>query len=195
MDLLIAKFFNQLGQGTFIDDLSIIISYNIFFIAIFLLFGAWFLFREKITFKKYVIAIFIAVGLQYAISDGFFKFVIPEYLGIERERPYIAHPQEIIPIGEQNTSASFPSNHSSSVAAVLGVVAYFYRKSWKWVAVFIILTALSRMHNGMHYPTDVIGGTILGLLYSWLAVWLSERYFVKINSLIDRILRIFKLNK
>ncbi len=36
--------------------------------------------------------------------------------------------------------------------------------------------ALSRLHNGMHYPTDILGGIVLGLIYGVIAIILSKKY-------------------
>ena len=175
MDFIIAKFFNQLGRGTVVDALSIIVSYNGLFIALFLLAGSISLFGDGVDFKKFILALAIAVALHYSISEGFLKTVVPQYFGL-RERPYIAHSQEIFPLGTRSVSTSFPSNHMSSVAATLGVLACFRRKYRKAVLAFIVLTGLSRMHNGMHYPSDVLGGLFLGLGYSQFAVYLVNRY-------------------
>jgi len=150
--------------------------------------------KDKIKGKQVFLAVIIAMTLHFAISDGFFKSVVPRYFET-KERPYIAHPQEITPLGKLNTSASFPSNHMSSVVSVLGVLTYFYRRYWKLAVAFTILMAFSRMHNGMHYPSDILGGIIFGILYSQLAVYLVEKYSSKINSLIDGSLHFLKLSK
>lgn len=175
MDFAIAEFFNHLGRGTAIDTFSVIVSYNGLFIALFLAVGTLGLLGDKIEIRKFLLALAIATSLHYAVSEGFLKVVVPEYVGV-RERPYIAHPQEISPLGTRSVSTSFPSNHMSSVVSTLGVLAYFCRRYWKVVAVFAVLTGLSRMHNGMHYPSDVLGGALLGLIYVQVAVYLVRRY-------------------
>lgn len=181
MDFIIAQFFNHLGRGTIIDNLSVAISYNGGYISVLMFFGFLILLKDKIKGKQVFLAIVIAITLHFAISDGFFKSVVPQYFEI-RERPYIAYPQDIVPLGKLNTSASFPSNHISSIVSVLGVLIYFYRKYWKLAVVFIILMAFSRMHNGMHYPSDILGGIIFGILYSQMAV-----YLVNLDSVSRRI--------
>ncbi|MFA7209076.1 MAG: phosphatase PAP2 family protein [Parcubacteria group bacterium] len=175
MDFAIAEFFNHLGRGTVADQLSVIVSYNGLFIALFLAAGSFSLSGDRINFRKFILALLVSVALHYSVSEGFLKVVVPEYLGV-RERPYIAYPQEISPLGTRSVSTSFPSNHMSSVVSTLGVLAYFCRRYWKAVAVFAVLTGLSRMHNGMHYPSDVLGGALLGLIYVQVAVYLVRRY-------------------
>ena len=186
MDFTIARFFNHLGQGTIVDNLSVIISYNGGFIGIFILLALWALWKDENRGKKMFVALAIAVAMHLAISEEFFKVVVPHYFGIEL-RPYIAHPVDISPLGKLNADSSFPSNHMSSIVTILGVMIFYYRKYWKWAVIFAILMAFSRMHNGMHYPSDVIAGTIFGLIYSQLAVYLVEKNILKTDELIEKI--------
>jgi len=192
MDFAIAKFFNHLGQGTIVDSLSVIISYNGGYIFVLMLLGFLASLKDKIKGKQVFLAVMLAMALHFIVSDGFFKEILPNFIDA-RVRPYIAYPQDFSPLGKLNVSPSFPSNHMSSIVSVLGVLIFYYRRYWKWAVVFVILMAFSRMHNGMHYPSDVIGGTIFGLIYSQLAVRWVEKYFSKINLLIDNGLRFLKL--
>ncbi len=71
------------------------------------------------------------------------------------------------------TTKSFPSGHASSITALCGVLAVlaymFVRRSSMRRAVMVSLVAvwaivcLDRVMLGRHYPTDIIGGTLLGL--------------------------------
>jgi undecaprenyl-diphosphatase len=61
----------------------------------------------------------------------------------------------------------------SSTVSILTVFVYFYKKYWiVWTSaiLFALLMAFARIHNGMHYPTDVLAGTALGIVYGIIAI-------------------------
>jgi undecaprenyl-diphosphatase len=69
--------------------------------------------------------------------------------------------------------ASYPSGHAIASIAVLFTVAYLLEreKGWKWpyavLGLMAVITMWSRLYLGVHWPTDVIGGGLMG------AVWLG----------------------
>ena len=93
-----------------------------------------------------------------------------------RPRPYMEYPDRVRGVADVGTSApltdvaahgySFPSMHSASVMALLIPLAREVKKKWMWIvsAVIIFLVGLSRSVTGMHYPTDVLAGWVLGLI-------------------------------
>ena len=92
-----------------------------------------------------------------------------------RIRPYMAHPERIEaltvveadadPMDVLQQGYSFPSGHSANAAAMYGSIAREIRKKWMWwLAVIIpLLIGLSRFAVGVHYPTDVLAGWLVGL--------------------------------
>ena len=83
------------------------------------------------------------------------------------------------------TSPSFPSGHSQSAVTNWGYLALqLRRRLWAVVAVLLMLMiSLSRMILGVHFPQDLIGGWIIGLvvlaLYAWalprVSAWLGRQ--------------------
>ena len=57
---------------------------------------------------------------------------------------------------------SFPSAHSANWFALATVAFIFYRRSARFMVPFAAAVALSRVYNGVHYPTDVMAGAIIG---------------------------------
>ncbi len=64
---------------------------------------------------------------------------------------------------------SFPSGHTSaSFAAVSALYFSGERKIWKAALALAILIAFSRMYLYVHYPTDVLGGILVGIFCGYV---------------------------
>lgn len=85
---------------------------------------------------------------------------------VQRPRPFVTFTdlQIIIPIPSE---FSFPSGHTASSFAAAGVFYSNLPKKFGVPAVILAgLIGLSRLYVGVHYPTDVIAGIIMGILLS-----------------------------
>jgi undecaprenyl-diphosphatase len=70
---------------------------------------------------------------------------------------------------------SFPSSHAVNNFAGAVVIASFFRRSgWGFLA-FAAVVAFSRVYVGVHYPSDVIGGALLGAASGWMIVWVYRK--------------------
>lgn len=86
---------------------------------------------------------------------------------VARLRPYNA--QEIyrswwqLAGGKLDNETSFPSGHTTCTMAMMTSVFMRFKKKYSWTAfIFVVLMGLSRNYLMMHYPTDIIGGMIVG---------------------------------
>ena len=61
---------------------------------------------------------------------------------------------------------SFPSAHSANWFAIATIAFLFYRRSARFMFPLAAAVAFSRVYNGVHYPTDVTIGAILGAGYA-----------------------------
>jgi membrane-associated phospholipid phosphatase len=112
-------------------------------------------------------------GAVAYVLGGVLTQVVKHLVG--RPRPYMDDPWGFIGPTLSNRYRSFPSGHTTTsfaLAFVLG--AYFPR--WRWVFYGLAgLVGFSRIALEEHYPLDVAGGVVLGLLCGWLAVKWFER--------------------
>ncbi|KKP87211.1 MAG: hypothetical protein UR90_C0011G0011, partial [Parcubacteria group bacterium GW2011_GWC1_35_8] len=75
---------------------------------------------------------------------------------------------KVIPLFSPNQEYSFPSNHAATFSA-LGLSIYFYKKNIGiLLLIFALLIGLARIIAGVHFPVDILGGFILGILVSFI---------------------------
>ncbi len=94
---------------------------------------------------------------------------------VARTRPY-----EVVDglhrIIEAQSDYSFPSGHTGSAFAVAVVVFLMSpRKIGVPVLVFAFVIAFSRLYVGVHFPTDVLGGALIGAVIAYLVCAVYRR--------------------
>jgi len=62
----------------------------------------------------------------------------------------------------------------ASTAAILAVLSIFYPGFLIYALVIVLIVGFARLHNGMHYPTDILAGTMLGIIYAVTAFMLVK---------------------
>ncbi|NGP19132.1 phosphatase PAP2 family protein [Devosia aurantiaca] len=66
------------------------------------------------------------------------------------------------------TFQSFPSGHSATAVALAFVVGFLWPRFFPAFLVLGVVVAVSRVPVGMHYPTDVFAGIVVGMLGAYL---------------------------
>lgn len=118
-----------------------------------------------------VLAAVIASG---AIDNMIIKTVV------DRTRPFLALPQ----IHNLVTAhgSSFPSGHTGTSFAAAGVLWQTVPRLYGAGALILAgLIGLSRIYLGVHYPSDVLGGMLIGLAIAVTIVWLYQRSREKVR--------------
>ena len=113
-----------------------------------------------------------AIGLNMIFTSGL-KF------SINRARPFTQYPDDVI----KRTDAgkySFPSGHTSSAFAMATAVTLSTKKWYVAVPSYLYACGVgySRMRLGVHFPSDVLGGMIVGIGSS-LLVWQVDKWIKK----------------
>jgi len=128
----------------------------------------------------------IAAGLAIllvAVTDPFGARILKEYF--QRPRPCNALNDVLTPLGCTG-SFSFPSNHALNNFAQAMFFSFLYPKAKWYLFTLAFLIALSRVYLGLHYPSDIFGGAVLGVGFGYLFVLLHtqiEKYFDQKSSL------------
>ncbi len=85
-----------------------------------------------------------------------------------RPRPFDSH--EVTLLFYRPTDSSFPSNAAVVGFSVAAAIWLYNRRLGALLLVLATLFGLSRIYCGVHYPTDVIAGALLGALSAYVAV-------------------------
>jgi undecaprenyl-diphosphatase len=92
---------------------------------------------------------------------------------IGRDRPPLVYPDPRPLVGVPHSGA-FPSGHAAAAFAAATVIAYASRRLAVPAYVLAALVAWSRVYVGVHWPLDVIGGAVLGVLVATALLKLLE---------------------
>ena len=149
--------------------------------VLFLVTGKW----RSLNGRRGVVAAgfaaLLALGIAHVIADIW-----------ARPRPYLAHPGThlfIAPSGDP----SFPSDHATGAFAIAVSLLLRMRKVGLAALVLAVVIAFSRVAVGVHYPSDVLGGALIGTAAA-LLVWTPpirtwvDRLADELGALYDRIL-------
>jgi membrane-associated phospholipid phosphatase len=125
---------------------------------------------------KNAVAVGSALVIDAALTYSLKKIV-------NRPRPYAAYTDDIIPYSAE-TSMSFPSGHTSFAFATATSLSMKYSRwyviapSYFWAGA----VGYSRMNLGVHYPSDVLAGALLGAGSAWVACKVNDWYWKKQNN-------------
>jgi membrane-associated phospholipid phosphatase len=113
-----------------------------------------------------------ATAVAYGVALGF-KYTV------KRERPFVVHPEDFADKTghDYSDSYSFPSGHSTTAFAVATSLSLDYPKWYVIVPSYAYAGTLaySRMHLGVHHPSDVLTGAIIGSGCAVLSHYVSNK--------------------
>ena len=163
-------------DGRFIRNYNKVVSRSEPYIAVgvpvAMALAAWI--KDDRDLLKDAVYVGTSVAGTFAVTYGL------KYL-VGRDRPYERYPGRVHPYSLEN-SPSFPSGHTATAFALATSLSIRYPK-WYVIAptaLWACSVGVSRMNEGVHYPTDVLAGAALGVGLSvanvyinrWLNRWL-----------------------
>lgn len=115
----------------------------------------------------------IALIITTILGEGIIKHIV------KRKRPFYGDDDKELLISRPITY-SFPSGHTASSFAVAAVFIKTDNAASLEIILLASLIAFSRIYLGVHYPSDVIGGGIIGFLCGLLTVilFLGKAYYL-----------------
>jgi len=160
IDKSVFLFINNTLSNSFFDKIFPIITEPRNWLIIALVAMVFFVIKEK----KKALAVIAVVVIAVALSDLIAYRILKPLFG--RLRP--CHPEFYIGGGRfligMKTSFSFPSNHAMNMFTAATVLSCFYNKYAGYYFGFALLIGFSRIYVGVHYPLDILGGALFGIL-------------------------------
>lgn len=148
--------YNLSGQSDILDGLIVFIGeYYLFVILVVFGYFMWqaYLAKGWRALFPYAVALLAGVIARYGVSD-----LIRIVYNIPRPFVELSLTQNLLSVA----TYSFPSGHTIFISAV-AAATYFFNKKLSYVlfsSAFVV--GVARIAGGVHYPSDVIGGLVLG---------------------------------
>jgi 4-amino-4-deoxy-L-arabinose transferase-like glycosyltransferase/membrane-associated phospholipid phosphatase len=166
LDLAIFHWVNSTLRNPFFDVFMPFCSGNVFFVPVVVTACAALLWRGGARGRLCVLMLVLAL----ALGDTLICNTMKQLVG--RQRPFwVLADAHLSPGIGRTSSGSMPSSHAANWFAAAMVLCVYYRRSVWFMVPLACLVSFSRIYNGVHYPSDVLAGAILGSGYAAGGVW------------------------
>ena len=146
--------FGASNKNDLLDFLMIFGAEYVIYLMIFLIFA--FAIKGKMYERKSLILFLISFPILILVIKIIHLFFF-------QPRPYIEN--DILPLLDYTKEdASFPSRHTA-ISFIMALPYLYYKSKWAFLLLFLATwVGISRVYAGVHYPIDIVGGTIVGVI-------------------------------
>jgi membrane-associated phospholipid phosphatase len=167
LDVDLFRLINEAASNPFFDKIMPFISGNAFFYPAIVGLGLLLIWKGR---SRGVICI-LMLALSVSLCDGWICRLIKEV--VARPRPFLILSDVHCLIGKGG-SFSMPSSHAANWFAAVMVAAVYYRRSLWFMLPTALVVSFSRVYNGVHYPSDVLVGALVGAGFAAAVLWLTD---------------------
>jgi len=130
------------------------------------------LFNNNQHLKKNAYQIAASLTVNAVATEGF-KIIV------NRNRPFVTYPSTVFPISTDEKNKSMPSGHTSFSFTTATSVYLMYPKWYVALPAFAWATSVgySRLYLGLHYPSDVLLGAVVGSSSAIITNW-ARKHFI-----------------
>ncbi len=131
-------------------------------------------------FKAKGLYLLLLLGLNFAISDQLSSAVIKPWIARTRpcNNPEIKN-EVILRVDACGAGKSFTSSHAANTFAFAMLLSLLFRKKQKGIAPAIFfwasLVSFAQIYVGVHYPLDILGGALLGIVIALLVFYTAKK--------------------
>jgi undecaprenyl-diphosphatase len=130
------------------------------------------LINKNVALKKNAYQLATSLVVNAIATEGF-KIIV------NRDRPFVTYPSTVFPISTDEKNKSMPSGHTSFSFTTATSVYLMYPKWYVALPAFAWATSVgySRMYLGLHYPSDVLMGAMVGSTSAIITNW-ARKHFI-----------------
>jgi undecaprenyl-diphosphatase len=170
IDLAILRFFNGSLINPVFDFFFKTISENWFLLSLLAIILAVLIWKDRRRGLVIAIVVIVGIGLADIISADVLKKLF--------SRPRPCHTFfDLRMIAGCGGKYGFPSNHASNSIVFAFILTRFYKRLNPYLWTLAVMVCISRMYLGKHYPSDLLGGAILGTLLGFGLVFLARKLY------------------
>ncbi|MDR1928492.1 MAG: phosphatase PAP2 family protein [Endomicrobium sp.] len=176
LDHIIFRLINSRLKSKILDFCVIPVSYcdsinfNIsFFITLSI--SILILWKHKNHKFKNSVALLLIILIIGIVMTYFLKHIFA------KPRPLTIFNSNINTLFEKEYTFSFPSGHTEIAVSTCTFMFITVRKYWYLYIILAIYSGFYRIYTGLHFPSDILMGTIIGFLLTYIIIILLKKYF------------------